>query len=67
MKNPKSQDNPWLIALYISGAGGLLAAYILIGFYRAMAHESIGRAQSVACHWYAFGALCRDFEYRSSH
>lgn len=32
MKNPKSQDNPWLIALYISGAGGLLAAYILIGF-----------------------------------
>ena len=33
MKNPKSQDNPWLIALYISGAGGLLAAYILIGFF----------------------------------
>ncbi|MGG3280810.1 AtpZ/AtpI family protein [Paenibacillus solani] len=33
MKNPKSQDNPWMIALYISGAGGLLAAYILIGFF----------------------------------
>ncbi|ANY74024.1 ATPase F0F1 [Paenibacillus ihbetae] len=32
MKNPNSQDHPWLIALYISGAGGLLAVYIVIGF-----------------------------------
>lgn len=33
MKNPNSQDSPWLIALYISSAGGLLAVYILIGFF----------------------------------
>ena len=33
MKNPRNQDNPWLIALYISGAGSLLAAYILLGFF----------------------------------
>ena len=67
MKNPKSQDNPWLIALYISGQAVCLPLTFSSVFYRAMAHESFGRAQSVACHWYAFGALCRDFEYRSSH
>lgn len=33
MKNPKKQDSPWLIALYISGAGGLLTVYILLGFF----------------------------------
>ncbi|NMO94551.1 AtpZ/AtpI family protein [Paenibacillus lemnae] len=33
MKNPNSQDNPWMIALYIGGAGGMLAAYIVIGFF----------------------------------
>ncbi|MEK3733151.1 MULTISPECIES: AtpZ/AtpI family protein [Paenibacillus] len=33
MKNPRSQDSPWLIALYISGAGGMLAAYIVVGFF----------------------------------
>ncbi|WP_438348809.1 AtpZ/AtpI family protein [Paenibacillus sp. FA6] len=33
MDNPKRNDNPWFMALYISGAGGMLATYILIGFF----------------------------------
>ena len=33
MRQPKRNDNPWLTALVISGAGGLLATYILIGFF----------------------------------
>ena len=33
MGNPKRNDNPWFMALYISGAGGLLTTHILIGFF----------------------------------
>jgi ATP synthase protein I len=33
METPKRGDNPWFLALYISGAGTLLATYIIIGFF----------------------------------
>ncbi|MHA0856269.1 AtpZ/AtpI family protein [Paenibacillus sp. CMAA1364] len=33
MGKPKRNDNPWQMALYISGAGGMLATYILLGFF----------------------------------
>lgn len=35
MDNPRNNDNPWYLALYIGGAGGILSTYILIGFFIA--------------------------------
>lgn len=31
--NAVNQDKPWMIALYIGGAGFMLAAYITVGFF----------------------------------
>ncbi|MFD2117049.1 ATPase F0F1 [Paenibacillus yanchengensis] len=30
-----NQDKPWLVALYISGAGVIVTAYIVVGFWIA--------------------------------
>ncbi|MCE5169246.1 AtpZ/AtpI family protein [Paenibacillus profundus] len=54
MKTTKRNDNLWLVALSIGGAGVMLAIYILIGFFvgKWLAHALDGPKL-----WLAVGAI----------
>lgn len=55
MKNPNGQDSPWLIALYISGSGALLAVYIVTGFF---AGKWLAEWLDGPRYWLAIGTVC---------
>lgn len=54
MGNPKRNDNPWFMALYISGAGGILATYILLGFFLSRWLVKLWEGPS---YWIAIGTI----------
>ncbi|MEC0092540.1 ATPase F0F1 [Paenibacillus macquariensis] len=54
MDNPQRNDNPWFMALYIGGAGGILATYILIGFFAA--RWLVGMVEGPR-YWIAIGTI----------
>lgn len=54
MKMSNRNDRPWLVALSISGAGVLLAMYILLGFY---AGKWISNASDGSKLWLGVGSI----------
>lgn len=54
MKMSNRNDRPWLVALSISGAGVLLALYILLGFY---AGKWIANASDGSKLWLGIGSI----------
>lgn len=54
MDNPQNNDNPWYLALYIGGAGGILSTYILIGFFTA---RWLVNALEGPRYWIAIGTI----------
>ncbi|WP_019635566.1 AtpZ/AtpI family protein [Paenibacillus fonticola] len=54
MKIPDNNGNPWIAAAYISGAGFLLATYIVVGFLSA---KWLAERFDGPNYWIAIGAI----------